>query len=440
VGRRILAVNAESAYLFRHALLRDAAYQLQLPSDRAKLHALAFETIEAIHGGRAPDPPPLDGAIDAPFKPHPIDECAEELADHIQLAPRNARQAALCRLYLRRAAETAERNYRNHAARRLFEVLAERLEGAARGEALRRAADMALFCGNPKEAIPLLEQAIHCQRVAGRRELEARAVGCLAGLYKDMGSVAPAESNYRTALALARAVGDRKTEGVTLANLANLCWEDARLEEAENFHKAAEAIHREVRNVQSLGIVKANLAGIYHVTGRLELAVAAYQEALALLDRNTARLQRGVILQNYALLQKSMGHMSHAERDLKAAIVIHRECGNLRSEGNSLGNLAAIYRETARPAAAEAAYVRALEILRDCGRPRFESNHLCDYALLLLETDRPQAARSAWQRAQTLLRSLAGEAELVSRRAQMLAACEKAGVTPLDEAVPTQPS
>lgn len=30
-------MHAELAYLFRHALLRDAAYQLQLPGDRARL-------------------------------------------------------------------------------------------------------------------------------------------------------------------------------------------------------------------------------------------------------------------------------------------------------------------------------------------------------------------------------------------------------------------
>lgn len=44
---------AEAAYLFRHALLRDAAYQLQLPADRAALHALALEIIEGLYGGNA---------------------------------------------------------------------------------------------------------------------------------------------------------------------------------------------------------------------------------------------------------------------------------------------------------------------------------------------------------------------------------------------------
>ena len=39
-------MDAETAYLFRHALLRDAAYQLQLPGERARLHALALASIE----------------------------------------------------------------------------------------------------------------------------------------------------------------------------------------------------------------------------------------------------------------------------------------------------------------------------------------------------------------------------------------------------------
>ncbi|KAF0246286.1 MAG: hypothetical protein FD180_774, partial [Planctomycetota bacterium] len=58
--------SAETAYLFRHALMRDAAYQLQLPGDRARLHGLAFALIEGFCGGRPPEPPPLDAADPGP--------------------------------------------------------------------------------------------------------------------------------------------------------------------------------------------------------------------------------------------------------------------------------------------------------------------------------------------------------------------------------------
>ena len=52
-------MHAEDTYLFRHALLRDAAHQMQMPGDRAKLHELAFYLIEEAFGGRAPEPPPV---------------------------------------------------------------------------------------------------------------------------------------------------------------------------------------------------------------------------------------------------------------------------------------------------------------------------------------------------------------------------------------------
>lgn len=45
-------MHAELVYLFRHALLRSAAYELQLPGDRARLHVLALELLEQLFGGR----------------------------------------------------------------------------------------------------------------------------------------------------------------------------------------------------------------------------------------------------------------------------------------------------------------------------------------------------------------------------------------------------
>lgn len=43
-------MDAEQAYLFRHALLRQAAYQLQTPLQRAQVHRLALEILEQLPG------------------------------------------------------------------------------------------------------------------------------------------------------------------------------------------------------------------------------------------------------------------------------------------------------------------------------------------------------------------------------------------------------
>ena len=119
-------MHAEHIYLFRHALLRDAAYQLQLPGDRARLHALAFGVLEQIIGG----PPQEQGRISPALATRPPlwahGALALELAEHAQRAveldaafePHRAR-------YLRRAAEHAEVQYLNaHAAQLWVKVAA----------------------------------------------------------------------------------------------------------------------------------------------------------------------------------------------------------------------------------------------------------------------------------------------------------------------------
>jgi hypothetical protein len=75
-------VNKETAYLFRHALLRDAAYQLHLPGDRARLHGLALALIEAMCGGPPLKPPSLGTDASPPFAMHATDAFALGLAGH----------------------------------------------------------------------------------------------------------------------------------------------------------------------------------------------------------------------------------------------------------------------------------------------------------------------------------------------------------------------
>lgn len=98
---------AETAYLFRHALLREATYQLQMPGDRSQLHAIAFEVIEALFGGRAPEPPAMDAPASARMRAHATDVVAEELADHAARAPSGETRALAAR-YRRRAAVSAD--------------------------------------------------------------------------------------------------------------------------------------------------------------------------------------------------------------------------------------------------------------------------------------------------------------------------------------------
>ncbi|MGE5073130.1 MAG: AAA family ATPase, partial [Anaerolineae bacterium] len=83
----------ELRYLFRHSLLRDAAYSMQLQAHRRELHALAVQALESLY--------------------------ADELTSHYPELAFHSEQAALkekAQFYLRRAADAARDAYQNAEA------------------------------------------------------------------------------------------------------------------------------------------------------------------------------------------------------------------------------------------------------------------------------------------------------------------------------------
>jgi hypothetical protein len=55
--------SSSLSYLFRHALLRESVYRIQLPGERARLHAHAFVALRVATGDGPPAMPSLAGRI-----------------------------------------------------------------------------------------------------------------------------------------------------------------------------------------------------------------------------------------------------------------------------------------------------------------------------------------------------------------------------------------
>ena len=469
------AVNSEAAYLFRHALLRDAAYQLQLPGNRANLHALAFGIIEALHGGRAPEPPPLN-SDDAPALPsHPTDGVALELAEHARLAMGDGEGLqAESLLYLRRAAEYMERVFRGDDSASAWQALAPALRGTPKGEALRRAGAALRQVGRGEQAERTFVQALAIFREVGDRRSEGLVLGNLAGIHHETGRAEQAERTYGQALAIHREVGNRRFEGVTLTNLATLYHatgrieqaertfgdalailrdtgnrrfeggtlgnlailyhETGRVEEAERLFVQALAIHREVGDRLAEGPTLGNLAALYQVARQVELSERTFEHALRILRETANRRSEGLALGSLASLYQNTGRLAEAERTYVQALAIHREVGNRPSEGIALGNLAGVYHDTGRVEEAEQTFRRALAIHREVGHRRFEGLHQCDVAICLLVLKHPREARAAWLQGAAILETLRDSQGLQQVTAGMRKACADAGAPPFDQA------
>ncbi len=435
-------MHAEQAYLFRHALLRDAAYQLQLPGEKAQLHRLAFELIEQLYGGPAPERPAL-GSVEEPApSPHATDAVAHELAGHARSALQidgfdQGKMIVALKLYLQRAAEHAENHFQFAEAQRHWVALSELVQDCVKGEVLRRAGRAASHVGKSGEAKGLFEQALTIHRRVGDRRFEGLALGNVAGVSNDVGNVEQAERDYDEARHLLRQAGDRNGEGAALAGLASVYLNTARAEDAERAYEQALTMFRESGSRVREGSVLANMAILYWQTARYDLAEQAYERALDIHRAVKNRRGEGVAIGNLAALYQSTGRSERAEAACAQALAISREVGDRRAEGVALGGLASLRQEAGRVEQALQDFELALAIHREVGNRRFEGGLLCNYSVCLLAMRRPQDARSSWRRGAQMIEELGDKFELERRTASMRKTCAKAGVPPFDEGAAT---
>jgi tetratricopeptide (TPR) repeat protein len=429
------APSAETAYLFRHVLLREVAYQIQLPGDRAKLHALALRLLQDLL--ETPPLPAPDSFGDRQFQPHAMDGAAEELAVHAKMAQLSAgedlaalREAELH--YLWRAAVFARQRCDNARSIQLFEAAAMHpaADSVLRISALREHGWMLHTTAQPAVGLKSLEQALAIARETCFTIEEARLLGILGLVAADSGNRDEASRLYRQALELQRLGAPPTDTSRTLTYLAAGMRDDFAASEAM-FREAIE-LAQQGGDDRGVGVALANLAVRLVDQGRNSEGEATYREALLIQRKIGNKRIEGIVLANLALLLEEDNRLEEAERLYEQALECHRLYGNRRSEGFALGNLATLYGRTGRPELARRTFEQALEIHAQLGARWNLAVHQCDYAVFLLGLGETTRAKELWQAGSQSLEKMGDKLELADKQKYMREACRKAGVEPLD--------
>lgn len=447
----------ETAYLFRHALLRDAAYQLQLPRDRGRLHGLAAASIEALNLG--------------PGKVRRLDAAAAEIAGHLRVARVGQDSPDLLnreRRFTWRAALHLESREQHGRALPLWLRWLEICEAEKHPKALLRAGISAAYLDKTDLAATLLRRAreegqsagdrLHLGKVAlelgsfwwslGRME-EARvelasarslleeagdraglasALGTLAIVCEQTGDMPEAEHHYARALEIQRELGSRRGQGRTLSNLGGLYGQTDRVELAERTYARALGIHRETGDRRFEGVTLGNLASLLQSVGRFGEAESACTQALSIHREVGNRRGEGSTLKNLAHMRLLAGRPEEAEIELERALSVLSECQNRRGEGLARAAIANVYRLTDRPVLAVQTFDIALAILRDVNYPRGVGVLLGDYGQCLMAMGQKERAWERWQEGAAILEGLGDRLSLDQFKEGVRAACSKAGV------------
>lgn len=423
-------MNAEAAYVFRHALLRDAAYQLQLPAERVKGHATAFAVITDLCGGLPPEGGPLDPTAPPAGLPHEADAFAAELAVH---AGRGLASPEVCRRTTRRAAEVAEARHRAEDACALWQEHAALADPAGRAAALCRAGSAAEWSSRSAVARRMIARSLREYR--GMGDLRGAGIVCtlLAEHHRTAGRVEAALRSARRAVACFQAAREPRWHGIALEVEGISHWLAGRPDEARRVIESALPLLRAAGDRIHEATCLGDLANIDHKQGRLREAEERFEKSFRIFEDIGNRRGMGQVLGNLALLYGSQERTDLIRPTLERAIGIHREVGNRHSESISQVNLANHLRDLGDFAGSGRLYDAALGFALDSGSRRLEGIVKCCRGMLLTLDRRAAEGREQWEEGAALLLAIGARHDHGVQVEAMKHYCEVAGVPPFDE-------
>jgi len=361
---------SEIFYIFKHALLRDAAYEMQLGARLRDLHKAAAAAMEKLYEG---------------------DETRyADVAYHYE----RAEVPAKAEEYLRKAADYAKNEYKNEEALALYERLLTYL-GAdeARFEVGDKRAEILMLVGRWDEAERLSRDNLKLARALARPTFIATAEARWGTLLRQKGSLDDAlpllENAYRTFDEL----GDLQPLARTLNGIGIVHYIKGDYDEA--VRRWREQIHISEKGDDQVGVIDA-----LQCLGNAAVGREAYDEALAYYERayniageigNRRAAARAAI--GIGNVYQAVGAVGRAAEYHKKSSEIASEIGDRQIAAVALGSMGVTYAYEGQFEKGNACFERVLEISEELGDKFTASSaasHMADIARVT--GDREKAA------------------------------------------------
>lgn len=439
-------MHAEVAYLFRHALIRSAAYELQLPSDRAALHQLALDVLEQILAGQ----------------PSLLEAAAGEMSEHAlraRSAP-GADQAALAKSRLRYLEMALTVGLREHDLPRVAafgqELAEEQTLPEQKAAALHHAGIALKNLGRLDRSGACLSDAL---KMAEQSQVADRISGVLCsicGLLMQLGRSEEADQHMPRLRQLAEVVKGSLQRADIRLTLAQIHRARARVTLALEDGAAALAFFREARVPGRLAMALVEHGNLVIHAGRLQEADALYAEALQTARATGDDWFVGSACTHRAFLERLMGNFKAAAPLYEEAIARLSRCGHLFNLGWAWCDWGGMMHQSGRLLEAEPRYHKAIAVFTEAG---VKEGWFCasgNLALCLVERGEyaaaaplfdaviawAEASKLRWRLAEQLsnravLESDSGQLEKAILTTETALALCRDGVNPMFEAINT---
>ncbi len=347
-SKQIWAALNDLRYIFKHALMRDAAYQMQLRVRLRELHQLAAEAIETLHVGE-------------------LDAYYADLAYHY-------RQAEV---------PTKECHYADLAGQRAFAISDNRQAVAFFDRSL------ALLPENEVDAVQRMQ-----------------VLEKLGNAHLRLSNYAQAHTYYTRSLALAQQFQNGVGEARALIGLSTIFSQQGQYVEAQEYSERALALQRAHKNLRGVVSALTHLIWVRAHQGDYVSAMAYAQEGLAISEDIGYYQGIADALNGMKWFAQVLGDYTAAGEYATMSLKIYRDIGDHWGEAGALTGLGTIAVVQGNYSAARKHFEASLELRRAMADRRGIANTLNALGAVLNLQDAHEAARMDYQEALTLFRAI----------------------------------
>ena len=381
----------ELRYLFKHALLRDAAYRMQIRSRRQALHKLATTALESLHEG---DLGPHYGELAYHAEQARLFDKARHNLESAAGIAKDAYQNSLALDYLTRAlkltpAEDLDGRFRLLLAREklhsrqgarqeqvqdldaLAELAEQMQDPGKQAQALLQRAWFFWWTADYPASIAASEQAARLAESTGQLELSADAYYAAVWVKLRQGLTAEAQQFAEKALVDARQAGDRRMEASVLSGLGLISGAEGDHYASRKSLEEALAINRAAGKWPGEGTAIGNVGVAVMILGDYAAAKDLFLQALTINREQGSKLAAGSDMINLGWNAETQGEWTAAIQYAEKGTAILREAGQSEMVAEGLLWLGHALLGAGRPEKAFAAYRESLKLRRE-----LEQEHL----------------------------------------------------------------
>ncbi|MBC8384735.1 MAG: tetratricopeptide repeat protein [Candidatus Cloacimonetes bacterium] len=354
----------EINYIFKHALIRETVYEMQLKKNLSELHKLAAETIENIY---IKDLRLVYG----------------ELVNHYEKAEIKTKAIE----YLKKAGDYAKEHYQNELAIEFYDRMLDNLQGLANLRSLEidillKKGEIMELIGKWKETEKIYRKALILSEEIKDKKRIAKSYGSYGSQQRLKGNYNKAKEFYEKQLEICERLEDKNGISVAVGNMGLVNMDHGKYKKAMDCYIKGLKICEELGNKHGISIVIGNMGILYYFQNSYEKSIECFKKKLKICEKLGDK--RGAMIVN-----GNIGNVYQLQGRYKKAITCHKkqlksseELGDIKGISIAVGNIGSVHKDQGIYTKAMECYQQKLKICKKLGDKRGISVSTCRIGII----------------------------------------------------------